>query len=86
MDVSNIDTLLKYDKHTHYYMGHQEKHAYQVRPEEALIAEEDKRASDVMNDAYTFRCRFVNVLLSCGIPLYRADVILRKFIEGISDD
>jgi hypothetical protein len=84
MDVSNIESHLKIDKHAMHEMGRQERQARQGRLTEALAAKAGQRASDVMIHACSFRGRFVEVLLSCGIPLYRADGVLRKFIEKIS--
>jgi hypothetical protein len=86
MDVSNIESHLKTDKHAMYEMGRQERQAHNGRLTEAFDAEAGQRASDVMIHTRYFRGRFVEVLLSCGIPLYRADGVLRKFIEGVSED
>jgi hypothetical protein len=86
MDVSNIESHLKTSKHAMYEMGCQERQARQGRLTEALEAEVGQRASGVMIDTRSFCGRFVEVIFPCGLPLYRADVVLKRFIEGIPED
>jgi hypothetical protein len=82
MYVSNIEIHLNTAKHINYEMGRQERQARQGCLTTDLTVDDVHLASSVMNDTHAFRGRFAKVILSCGIILYRANGILRKFMEG----